>query len=91
MNTNEISEMLINIEENIIDHEINVNSKPNYNDDVFKAALNILIIVFKDKMVDLQDIDQMSLRDSLKMAESAAENLKKLIKIYTNIDTNELY
>jgi hypothetical protein len=64
--------------------------KPNYSDNAMLNATLIFQSVFMDKLFDNQDYDGMLMEDRMKMAQSAGEELRKLIHTYTGLDTREL-
>jgi hypothetical protein len=64
--------------------------KPNYSDNAMLNATLIFQSVFMDKLFDNQDYDGMPMEDRMKMAQSAGEELRKLIHTYTGLDTREL-
>jgi hypothetical protein len=64
--------------------------KPNYSDNAMLNATLIFQSVFMDKLFDNQDYDGMLMEDRMKMAQSAGEELRKLIHTYTGLDTHEL-
>lgn len=64
--------------------------KPNFSNDALIDVLFIFQAVFMDKIFDNQNHDKMEFDDRLKMAESAGNDLKKLIHTYTGLDTFEL-
>ena len=64
--------------------------KPNYSDNAMLDVTLIFQSVFMDKLFDNQNFDNMSMEDRMKMAQSAGEELRKLIHTYTGLDTYEL-
>ena len=64
--------------------------KPNFSNDALLDATLIFQTVLFDKVHDLQTDEKMKLKYGLEMAESLGNELKKLIKTYTNLDTHEL-
>jgi hypothetical protein len=64
--------------------------KPNYSDGALLDVTLIFQSVFMDKIFDNQNYDDMSMEDRMKMAQSAGEELRKLIHTYTGLDTYEL-
>ena len=86
-----LSPILTEIETTILEHEIHHGAKPEYSDDAFRAATKIFMSATMDKMFDLQMREKMNFDDSGKMAEKFGCELRKLIKVYTNIDTYEFY
>jgi hypothetical protein len=86
-----ISPVLVEIENALWEFEANANLKPQYTDDGFRAALKIFMSAFLDKIFDLQNDEGTELIDRCNMAQKAGEDVRKIIKIYTNIDTCTLY
>lgn len=60
-------------------------------DRAFRATIKILITIMTERFFILVKEESMSLEDAEKMAISMANELRKLIKTYTNIDTHEFY
>lgn len=87
----QLSPILVEIENTIIDHEAGIDSKPCYGIDGFRAATKIFMSALMDMIYELQQRENIDKPDSLNMAEKAGNDLRKLIKIYTNIETRELY
>ena len=67
------------------------NEKPDYTIDGFRAATKIFMNVIMDKMWELQQSEDLDMEDKIKMAEKCGQDLRNFVKIYTNIDTFELY
>lgn len=86
-----ISPVLIEIEDTLWEFEANKGIKPNYTMEGFRAATKIFMSVIMDKVWELQDYDKISMNDRLNMANKCGEDLRKFVKIYTNIDTFDLY
>jgi hypothetical protein len=64
--------------------------KPNFSNDALIDATLIFQTVLFDKVHELQIDEKMKLKHGLEMAESLGNELRKLIKVYTNLDTVEL-
>jgi hypothetical protein len=64
--------------------------KPNYSDRALLNATLIFQSVFMDKVFDCMQKDEIPFEDQLKMAQSAGEEIRKLIHTYTGLDTREL-
>jgi hypothetical protein len=47
--------------------------------------------VLMDKIWNLQCNENMDMEDRVKMVEKAGNDIRNIIKIYTDIDTHELY
>jgi hypothetical protein len=86
-----LSPILVEIEETLWEFEANNGIKPEYSIDGFRASIKIFMSTLMDKMWELQSNENLSLDDRSAMAQKVGENLRKLVKTYTNIDTNKLY
>ena len=86
-----LSPILVEIENLIFDFEINDGSKPNYDIEAFRATSKIFMSALMDKAYELQDLEKMEFEDRMNMAQKAGEDLRALVKVYTNIDTHDLY
>ncbi|RLF56674.1 MAG: hypothetical protein DRN27_09235 [Thermoplasmata archaeon] len=86
-----LSEVLVEIENTLWEFEANGGTKPEYTIDGFRAGIKIFMSVLMDRIWELQQDDKIDLQDRLNMANKAGEDVRKLIKIYTDIDTHELY
>jgi hypothetical protein len=64
--------------------------KPNFSNDALLDATIIFQTVLFDKVHNLQVDEKMKLKYGLEMAESLGNEIRKLIKVYTNLDTVEL-
>jgi len=64
--------------------------KPNFSNDALLDATLIFQTVLFDKVHDLQVDENMKLKYGLEMAESLGNELRKIIKIYTGLDTHDL-
>lgn len=86
-----LSEVLYSIETALIEFEANVAKPPQYTDDGFRAAAKIFISAMLDKMWKLQEAEGMDINDRGEMAAKLGEEIRKLVRVYTNIDTHNLY
>lgn len=64
--------------------------KPNFSNDALLDALLIFQTVFTDKVFDCMQEDGSSFDNQCKKIESAGNEIRKLIKVYTNLDIVEL-
>ena len=87
----EISEVLVDIEDTLWEFEGYSGAKPNYTMNGFRAALKIFMSAVMDKMWELQEDENMNTDDRENMANKAGEDIKTFISTYTNIDTHKLY
>ena len=44
-----------------------------------------------DKIWELQSEENMSMEDRINMVQKCGEDVRKIVKIYSNIDTHDLY
>lgn len=87
-----ISSILEEIEHTLWEFEVNqAGTKPNYSIEGFRGAIKIFMSVLMDKMWELQSFEEMDLNDRMNMATKLGEDVRKLVKTYTNIDTHDLY
>jgi hypothetical protein len=86
-----ISPILTEIEDAIWEHDFAEIGKPNYPIEAFRASIKIFMSVLMDKMWELQNNENLSIEDKSNMAQKAGEDLRKFVKIYTDIDTHNFY
>lgn len=86
-----ISPVLEQIENDLWMWEANEMVKPEYTQEGFRAAIKIFMSTLMDKAWNLQENENMDFPDRIKMVERAGQDVRKLVKTYTNIDTKELY
>ena len=86
-----LSPVLEEIENTLLEHQVNVQTQPKFTNDGFRAVTKIFIDVLLDKMWELQKAENIPQTDRENMATKAGEDIRKLIKVYTNIDTYKLY
>jgi hypothetical protein len=86
-----ISPILKEIEETLWEFEHNTAIKPEYTDDGFRGGIKIFMSVLLDKMWELQSNENIDIKDRENMAEKAGEDVRRIIKTYTDIDTHDLY
>lgn len=86
-----LSQVLEEIEDAIWEFEELYACKPSYTNEGFRAIVKIFMSALMDKIWELQENESISYETRLSMAEKAGEELKRLIKVYTNIDTKTLY
>ena len=85
------SPILEEIEATLWEFEHNSGAKPEYTIEGFRAGIKIFMSVLMDKIWELQDGEGIKIDDRIKMVTKAGEDVRKLVKIYTDIDTVELY
>lgn len=86
-----LSPILEEIEHTLWEYELNNGQKPNYTIQGFRASVKIFMSTLLDKSWELQENENISSEDRMKMAESIGTEIRKLIKTYTDIDTVDLY
>lgn len=64
-------------------------NKPNYSNRDFLNTLIIFQTALMDKMYDIQEHDGMGVEERIKMATRCGEDLRKLIHVYTGLDTHK--
>ena len=62
-----------------------------YGDDAFRASTVIFMTTLMDRMWKLQEKENLPIEDRKNMAEKAGEQLRKLVKTFTDIDTFNFY
>lgn len=86
-----LSPILCEMEATILDYEIENQQPPEYTDEAFRAASKIFMSALMDKMWQMQQAQNVHFSTRVKMAEKAGNELRKLCRTYTGIDTHQLY
>ena len=86
-----ISPILEEIESALWEFEANSGSKPEYTIEGFRAATKIFMSVLMDKVWELQQDEKIDIKDRESMVIKLGNDVRNLIKTYTDIDTYELY
>ena len=86
-----LSPILAELENTIWESEVHNPLPPEYTLAGFRGALKICMSAIMDKMWDLQEAENMALADREAMAERCGNDFRKLVKIYTGIDSTKLY
>ena len=86
-----LSSVLNEIESTLLEYEANVNRPPQYTDEGFRAAIKIFMSAILDKMWKLQEDENIDIDTRADMAEKLGNELRNMVRIYTNIDTRDLY
>ena len=86
-----LNPILEEIEQTLWEFESMDGGKPNYNIEGFRGGVKIFMSVLMDKIWELQNDENIPMEHRLNMANKAGEDVRKLIKTYTNIDCHELY
>lgn len=86
-----LSPVLVEIEDTLWEFEANRGLKPEFTFEGFRAATKIFMAVMMDKIWELQSNEGMELTDRCLMVEKCGEDVRKVIKMYTNLDAHEFY
>jgi hypothetical protein len=86
-----IHPILSELEGAIIEYNYYDGRKPNYPVESIPAATMIFMSVLMDKMWEVQEFDKMDNVDREKMAEKAGEEIRRIIKTYTGLDSHNFY
>lgn len=86
-----LSPILVELENALWEHDVKLGVKPEFTDDGLRAAMKIFMSVIMDKMYTLQSHEKIELEDRIKMATKLGDEVRALVKVYTNIDTHDLY
>lgn len=86
-----ITPALIEMEDLLWDYEANVGRQPKYPIEGFRASFKIFMSAFIDKIYQLQEDEDIDQEERIKMGVKAMEEVRKLVKVYTDIDTHRLY
>ena len=86
-----ITPILVEIENTLWEFEAYKGSKPEYPIEGFRAAIKIFTSALTDKIFELQEDEAIDLPNRLKMAQKAGEDVRALVKTYTDIDCHDLW
>ena len=87
-----LSPILEEIEMTLLEFTANEHTgKPEFTDEGFRASIYIFMTVFMDKIYNLQEDENIAMEDRMNMVENAGNDLRNLIKKYTDIDTHKIY
>ena len=86
-----LSSVLSEIESALIEFEANVARPPQYTNEGFRAAVKIFLSAMLDKMWKLQEDEGIDIDTRADMAEKLGNELRNIVRVYTNIDTHNLY
>jgi hypothetical protein len=87
----QLSEILCEIEETIINSDASESGNPAYTNTGFRAATYIFMHVLMDKMWELQELEDMDPEFREQMSQKCGSDLRNFIKTYTNLDTFDFY
>lgn len=86
-----LSGVLHEIELALLEFEDNVARPPEYTDEGFRAAVKIFMSAMLDKMWKLQENEDIDIDTRADMATKLGNELRNMVRVYTNIDTHNLY
>jgi len=86
-----LSPVLSEIESTLMEFEINVAKPPEYTDEGFRASVRIFLSAMLDKMWKLQEDEGIDINTRADMAEKLGSEIRNIVRVYTNIDTHDLY
>jgi hypothetical protein len=86
-----ISQSLVELEGLLIDFEINVQLSPSFTDEGFRAAIHIFAAAVLQKAWELTCKEEMDMEIRNNFALKCGEDISKLVKTYTGIDTTKIY
>ena len=86
-----ISPILEEIEDTLWEFEAAQIGPPQYPINGFRAAIKIFVSALLDKIWELQQNENLELKDRLNMVNKVGEEIRKLVKTYTDIDCRELW
>jgi len=86
-----LSPILSEIESALMEFEINVAKPPEYTDEGFRASIRIFLSAMLDKMWKLQEDEGIDIDTRANMAEKLGSEIRNIVRVYTNIETHDLY
>ena len=86
-----LSPILSEIESTLMEFEINVAKPPEYTDEGFRASVRIFLSAMLDKMWKLQEDEGIDINTRADMAEKLGSEIRNIVRVYTNIETHDLY
>lgn len=88
----ELSPTLEAIEMALWTHEAHFpGTPPKYSNEGFRAAIKIFASAVHDRAFVLMKNENISLEDSCNMAEAIGNDIRKLVKVYCDVETHDLY
>lgn len=86
-----LSRVLTSVEGSMWEHEINLSEPVDLTNDGFRAAIKIFSTAIMDKVWELQEREGIDLEDRLAMSEKCGQEIRRIVKTFTDIDTQQLY
>jgi len=86
-----LTPVLKEIEKTLWEWEVDNTTKPDYTTDGFRACTKIFMSALMDKIWELQESENINFDNRIEMVKKAGNDVRNLIKIYTDIDCHKLY
>lgn len=86
-----LSPILAEIEQALWEHEDSVKTPPEFTDEGFRAACKIFMAAMLDRSFVMMKSEGISLNSSTEMANKMGRDMRQIIRVYTGIDSHELY
>jgi hypothetical protein len=83
--------ILCAIEDAIWEHELVLEKPIDFSNKSFRAIVKIFATAMMDKEWDLQEAEGIEMIDRETMAEECGREIRRLVKTFTNIDTQDFY
>lgn len=84
--------MLEQMEDTLWSYELYAPSTPpKYSNDSLRAIVKLFMSAMMDRIWELQENEEMDFEDRLAMVNKCGQEVRSLVKVYTNIDTHKLY
>lgn len=90
-NVQHLTNAVVMVEEAFWKHEFLEPEKPNFPDEAVRAATKIFFTIIMDRIYNLQEDEEMETDIRESMAFAFGNDLRKLIKTYTNLDSHNFY
>jgi hypothetical protein len=89
--TERLSRLLVHIEDAMWEHEITKGTPIDLSNDGFRASIKIFAAGMLAKIWELQQKEGLDLTDRAAMSAKCGEEIRKLVKTYTDIETFDFY
>ena len=76
-----IDPILQEIEDILWEFEANCGTQPKFSQESLRAVTKIFTSVLLDKMFELQDLENVDMKNRMNMAQKAGEDIKRIIKV----------
>ncbi len=86
-----IKPLLMMIENALWEYELKNDRGPCFDDESFRAIIKLFACSVIERVWDLQENENMNMDDRVAMGEAVGKEIMHLIKVFTNINTKELY